>query len=123
MRIIAVPLLFLIVSAPSLACVGDCDGDATVAVGEIIRGVNIALGISPIESCPAFAGPGDTGVSVSRLVSAVNAALYGCLGGETPTIHASPTLTPTKYRLHQSHRVTTCESVSHPDAHATNYGS
>ena len=95
MRIITVQLLFVIVvSAPSLACVGDCDGDATVEVGEIIRGVNIALGNSPMESCSAFAGPGDTGVSVSRLVSAVNAALYGCLGGETPTIHASPTVTP-----------------------------
>ena len=94
MRIIAVPLLFVMASAPSLACVGDCDGDATVGVSEIIRGVNIALGISPIESCPAFAGPGNTGVSISRLVSAVNAALYGCLGGETPTVQASPTLTP-----------------------------
>jgi hypothetical protein len=59
-------------------CTGDCDGDAAVTVAELIRGVNIALGNAPAESCPAFDRNGDDAVAIDELVAAVNAALDGC---------------------------------------------
>ena len=35
------------VRAANAQCVGDCDGDGTVAINELILGVNIALGRQP----------------------------------------------------------------------------
>ena len=60
------------------ACVGDCDGNGTVAVNELILGVNIALGNAPAAQCAAFDPDATTTVSISELVQAVNAALNGC---------------------------------------------
>ena len=60
------------------ACIGDCNGDGEVTVNELITGVNIALGNSPISACPAFDGDGDGEVSIAELIGAVNAALGGC---------------------------------------------
>jgi hypothetical protein len=60
------------------ACVGDCDGDGSVTVDEIVRGVNIALGMSSVDDCPAFDGDGDGSVTVDEVVTAVNNALNGC---------------------------------------------
>ena len=34
------------------ACVGDCNGDFTITVNELVTGVNIALGNSDIASLP-----------------------------------------------------------------------
>ena len=57
---------------------GDCDGDGTVSVAELITGVNIALGSAPITACPPFDTDGDGRVSVAELIRAVNVALSGC---------------------------------------------
>ena len=66
-------------TTPTLVpCVGDCDGNRAVTVDEIIRGVNIALGNSPLEACPAFDVNGDGEVTVDEIVLAVNQALFGC---------------------------------------------
>lgn len=54
-------------------CRGDCDGDGNVTIGEILRGVALALGASA-EPCPAF---GET-VTIGDLVAAVDRALRGC---------------------------------------------
>lgn len=57
-------------------CIGDCDGDGTVTVSEVLRGVRIALELSLPEVCPAaralFADQSST------LVTAVLNALDGC---------------------------------------------
>jgi hypothetical protein len=59
------------------ACTGDCGGDGSVTVDELVRGVAMALG-APTQDCPAF-HCGSEAVTVSCLVRAVNAALRGCL--------------------------------------------
>jgi len=60
------------------SCSGDCNNDGTVAINELIIGVNIALGSTPASQCPAFDANGDGQVVISELISAVNAALNGC---------------------------------------------
>lgn len=86
----------------ALACTGDCNGDASVTVDEIIVGVNIALGGVSIASCAAFDRNGDGDVTVDEIVLAVNVALDGCAvesptptASETPTSVATATLSPT----------------------------
>ena len=63
---------------PPPACPGDCDGDGAVAINELIVGVNIALGSSSLDACPAFDTDADGGVAINELIAAVNAALSGC---------------------------------------------
>lgn len=62
----------------ALPCVGDCSGDGEVTVDEIIAGVNLALGITPLGSCPSFDANGDNAVTIDELVRSVSAALEGC---------------------------------------------
>lgn len=62
-------------------CAGDCDGDAAVTVDEIIRGVNIALGISAVADCPSFDTDASGEVTVDEIVAAVTRALEGCSAG------------------------------------------
>ena len=67
--------------SPTLAsppCPGDCDGNGTVQIAELIRAVNIALGTSSLETCRAADSDGDGQVRINDLVRAVNAALGGC---------------------------------------------
>jgi cysteine-rich repeat protein len=59
-------------------CVGDCDGSATVSIGELVTGVSIALGLQSIDRCPAFDLSANGGVEINELISAVNNALNGC---------------------------------------------
>jgi hypothetical protein len=63
---------------PTPPCPGDCDGRGSVTVDELIRGVNIALGIQGVEACPAFDRDASDTVSIAELILAVNAALSGC---------------------------------------------
>jgi hypothetical protein len=63
------------------SCPGDCDGNGTVAINELIRGVNIALGSTPLDDCPVFDTGGDGAVAINELIAAVNAALNGCPEG------------------------------------------
>ena len=64
-------------SAPA-PCAGDCNGDGSVAVNELITGVNIALGTAPADACDALDRDDDGGVAVPELVQAVNRAVGGC---------------------------------------------
>lgn len=68
----------LLNAAPAAACPGDCDGDGRVSIAELIRGVNIALGLAPLSNCPAFDRDGNGMVSIGELIAAVNASLGGC---------------------------------------------
>lgn len=59
---------------PPAACVGDCDGNGMVAVGEIISLVNIALGTAEAAAC----ANGVQQVTIALIVNAVSNALNGC---------------------------------------------
>ena len=59
-------------------CPGDCDGSATVTINELVLGVNIALGGSTIEVCPAFDLDDDPRVGIAELVAAVRDATTAC---------------------------------------------
>jgi hypothetical protein len=51
-----------------------------VTVDELITGVNIALGATPLSACPVFDPSGDGAVTVDEILQAVNNALNGCRG-------------------------------------------
>jgi hypothetical protein len=55
--------------------VGDCNRDGQVAIDELVRGVNIALGNAPVSECPPFDRVADGQVMVSELVRGVGNAL------------------------------------------------
>jgi hypothetical protein len=59
-------------------CTGDCDGDGSVTVDEIVRGVNIGLGTRPVEDCLPFDRDGSGTVTVDEIVEAIGNALNGC---------------------------------------------
>ena len=65
----------------ALTCAGDCDGNGAVTVDELIKGVNIALGIAPFDRCPSFNTTSSGEVTVGELVRAVHNALTGCAAG------------------------------------------
>lgn len=80
------------------ACPGDCNGDGIVTINEVIQGVTIALGQSPVSICPQIDQNGDGLVTVGELVVAVTALLDGCPPVPTatasrPTPTAQPSLT------------------------------
>ncbi len=98
LRLFIVLLVLLATASTSLAvCAGDCSGDETVSINELLSGVNIALGSAAIDLCPAFDSDGDGAVTVSELLAAVNVLLNGC-GPPAPTATstATPTVTPTE---------------------------
>jgi hypothetical protein len=59
-------------------CPGDCDTSGSVEVGELIRGVNIALGELPLQRCPSFDGNGDRHVTIDELIAGVAATFGDC---------------------------------------------
>jgi hypothetical protein len=71
---------------PRSACLGDCNGDGTVSVDELVRGVNIALGTQPLDACLVFDGDENLVVTVNELITAVNNALNGCPVEPTPSV-------------------------------------
>ncbi len=82
-RVTAAIVALMLVSAgarpvQAQSCVADCDGDGTVAINEIISGVNILLGLAPLSQCSAADCNGNGVVSVNCLVQAVTATLEGC---------------------------------------------
>jgi len=65
---------------PTQRCVGDCNGDDSVAPAELITLVNIALGNAPVTDCMPAAVNGAATVTVRDILAAVNDALDGCGG-------------------------------------------
>jgi hypothetical protein len=63
---------------PLPPCVGDCDGDRTVSVAELVVGVDVALGRLAAEACTALDEDGNRSVSVDELTAAVSNTLNGC---------------------------------------------
>jgi YVTN family beta-propeller protein len=61
-----------------VVCAGDCDGDARVSIAELMRGVEIGLGVIALADCPPFDLDKDGRVTVDELINATNRALEGC---------------------------------------------
>ncbi len=61
-----------------ISCVGDCDHSGSVSVAEAVVGVNIVLGIAPLDQCPAFDCNRTGVVSIDCLVQGVSSLLNGC---------------------------------------------
>ena len=74
--------------AHAQSCLGDCDGHGTVAINELVLGVNIALGLTARSACAAF-DPNNNGVSIDELVRGVSNALLGCRTTGNRAPHAS----------------------------------
>lgn len=87
-------LLLAGTSASAQSCVGDCDGSESVAINELILGVNISLGSQPVSACEAFDCQGSGSVGITCLIQGVNNSLNGCGGTPGPTRTASPSPTP-----------------------------
>jgi hypothetical protein len=60
-------------------CVGDCNGNGTVAINELIIGVRISLEESPLEVCPVFDVNDSGTVAINELILGVNNSLNGCM--------------------------------------------
>ena len=65
-------------STPGGPCAGDCNGDGTVSVNELVLGVSVALGTSGTDVCLAMDGNTDGQVAISELITAVASLLDGC---------------------------------------------
>jgi cysteine-rich repeat protein len=95
--VLAVGVLALPRDGRAQPCVGDCDGDGTVAINEVITCVNIGLELLPLANCTACDGNGDGAVAINEIITSVNIGLglLPCGGGVTPTIGPpTPTHTP-----------------------------
>jgi hypothetical protein len=66
-------------------CIGDCNCDGYVVIDELIKMVNIALGVTDVSVCLAGDVNGDSKVAVNEIISAVNNALNGCPPSVTGT--------------------------------------
>jgi len=66
--------------AALVGCPGDCNGDGSVAIDELIRAVAIALGQTPVSACSGLDTNADGAIEVAEIVSAVGGALNGCSG-------------------------------------------
>jgi len=69
---------------PVTTCTGDCDGNATVTIGEVTRCVNAFLGAplcdaaKPLSSCPVADANRNTEVSIGEVTQCVQRFLLGC---------------------------------------------
>jgi hypothetical protein len=59
-------------------CTGDCEGTGSVAIGDVLTGVAIALGENELSACYPMDQDADGAVTVSELIAAVNHVLTGC---------------------------------------------
>jgi uncharacterized repeat protein (TIGR03806 family) len=75
---------------PASACDGDCDGDGSVRVNELVTGVRIALSQEEVDACVALDRDNSGEVRVEELLAAVNNSVHGC-----PAVTPSPTPTAT----------------------------
>ena len=61
---------------PPPPCTGDCDGDRSITVDELLNGVNAILGSESL--CPAFDSTNQRTLTIAELLEAVNNAVSGC---------------------------------------------
>jgi len=75
--------LWLIAFAPAkllaeVPCTGDCNGDGSVTVNEVVALVRIVLNEVPVSTCGSGDANGDGQVTVNEIVLAVNSLLGRC---------------------------------------------
>jgi hypothetical protein len=80
---------------PAATCAGDCNGDGTVSIDELINGVNILLDRAGVQQCTACDRDGNGTVTIDELVAAVRATLDGCPATPTPSATPSAQATAT----------------------------
>src|SRR5438309_1485406 len=76
-------LAVLISPTEAQVCTGDCNADGNVTVDEIIRGVDIALGVLQLTDCPNFDRDDNGKVTIDEVITAVDVALQGCPAAPT----------------------------------------
>jgi hypothetical protein len=59
-------------------CVGDCDGDRSTTVSELVTGISVALGHEPVQACANFDDNGDGHVTIDELTAGIHNVLDGC---------------------------------------------
>lgn len=77
-----------------VSCTGDCDGDETVTVAELVTMIAIVLGERPPSDCMSGDENGDLLISVNEIVAAVDNLLNGCpfvSGCAAPNRSCTPT--------------------------------
>src|SRR5262245_23207769 len=62
-------------------CTGDCDGDGSVGINELITGVNISLGNAQLDTCDVFDADENGRADIYELIAAVGNSLNGCTAG------------------------------------------
>jgi hypothetical protein len=88
-RCAMVGILFAVLSMSAttaqgqIACIGDCDGDSSVTIDEIIRMVDVVLG-GEVSQCVAGDRNADGTITVDEVLTAVTNALLGCQDGPLP---------------------------------------
>jgi hypothetical protein len=60
------------------SCVGNCDDDNQVSIGDLQIGLNIFFGIAPIAQCPSFDVDGTGEVTIGALQQGLNNFFGGC---------------------------------------------
>jgi hypothetical protein len=68
----------VLMSTPPAECGGDCGGDRSVTVDEVLVMVNIALGSVGVSECLVGDTSRDGEITVDELLTGVNNALAGC---------------------------------------------
>ena len=76
-------------------CVGDCQNERQVDVSDLLIGVNIALGLAPLNICLALDADQSGSVEINELLTAVGNALNGCPPPVSPTPSPKRQTTPT----------------------------
>jgi hypothetical protein len=66
------------VTVAEQSCAGDCNGDGSVTIDELVLQVRIALGEADITACSAADANNDRQVTIDEIVRSVNQALLGC---------------------------------------------
>ena len=61
-----------------VACVGDCDADGAVSIGDLQRGLNIFFGTADVTTCAAMDEGGDGAVSIGDLQRGLNNFFGSC---------------------------------------------
>lgn len=78
---------------PTLVCPGDCNGDRTVVISEVVRCSLIFLATSPVSQCPSADIDRSGDVVISEVVRCANSFQFGCPQPPTPVPSASFTAT------------------------------
>lgn len=67
-------------ATPPPVCRGDCNDDGAVGVDELVLGLDICLGFTPLDACRNLDADGSDEATVDELITAIDNALNGCPG-------------------------------------------